>query len=369
MQDRQIRALADVIVNYSIYLHPGEVAYIDTLNLPIEFLETLIDSIVAAKGIPIISIKSDRILRKIYQNISIRAMEIERDIELSRMGHCDAYIGVKAPQNISEFSDIPEENWRIFKQYFWEPVHLKTRIPHKKWVTLRWPTPAMAQQAGLSIETFEKLFFSACTVDYLGLSQRMTPLKELMEHTDTIRIVAPHTDLEFSIQDNPVIKGDGHWNLPDGEILVAPRKDSLNGHIRFNAPTIFMGKYFDNVQFIFRDGRIHKATSSDKSGINDILDTDEGARYCGEFAFGLNSCIKKPMRDIIFDEKIFGSIHVAAGNAYPESDNGNRSRIHWDFILLLSKLYGGGKVYCDENLIMKDGRFTSEKLQNLNIRD
>jgi aminopeptidase len=225
----------------------------------------------------------------------------------------------------------------------------------------------MAQLAGMSTEQFEDFYFDVCTLDYAKMSEAEKPLKDRMERTDRIRIVGPlDTNLEFSIKGIPAIQCDGDRNIPDGEVFTAPVRDSVNGVIHFNAGTIYQGKPFDNIRLVFKDGKIVEATGSDTKALNDILDTDDGSRYVGEFALGFNPHIKRAMRDILFDEKINGSIHLTPGRAYEEADNGNRSKIHWDMVLIQTEECGGGEIFFDDELIRKNGRFLPDYLQVLN---
>jgi len=181
-----------------------------------------------------------------------------------------------------------------------------------------------------------------------------------------VRLLGPGTDLSFSIKDIPVMKSCGLRNVPDGEVFTAPVKESVNGVITYNCPAIFQGVAFDNIRFRFEKGKIVEATANNTEKLNQILDTDEGARYIGEFALGLNPYIHHPMRDILFDEKIGGSFHLTPGNAYATAFNGNRSAIHWDLISIQTSAYGGGEIWFDDKLVRKDGRFVLTELTGLN---
>ena len=216
------------------------------------------------------------------------------------------------------------------------------------------------------VEAFEDLYFKTCTMDYSKMSKSMEILKQVMETSDEVMIKAPGTDAKFSISGIPAVTCDGHGNLPDGEVFTAPIKYSLEGMISFNLPTIHMGQIFTDVRLEFEKGRIVEATASNTQAINDILNSDEGARYVGEFGIGLTPYIERPMTDILFDEKMTGSIHIAPGNAYERADNGNKSGIHWDMVLIQRKHWGGGEIYFDGNLILKDGRFIPDELKPLN---
>jgi aminopeptidase len=246
-----------------------------------------------------------------------------------------------------------------------KPV-LDQRVNKTKWVVLRWPTPSMAQMAGMSTEAFEEFFFRVCTLNYSKMEAAMKPLAALLNNTDRVRIVGQGTDLNFSIRGIPTVSCSGKHNIPDGEVFTCPVRDSVQGQIRFNAPTIYQGSAFDSIKLVFNHGRIVDATGSNPTRINEILDTDEGARFIGEFALGFNPHILEPMRDILFDEKIAGSFHFTPGQAYEEADNGNRSQVHWDLVCIQRPEYGGGEIYFDDKLVRKDGKFVLEELKALN---
>jgi aminopeptidase len=238
------------------------------------------------------------------------------------------------------------------------------RVRHTRWVITRYPTHGAAQEARMSLEEYEDYLFSACCIDWNSESKKQEKLKRLMDKTDRVRIIASDTDLSFSLKGMPGIKCDGRYNIPDGEVFTAPVKDSVEGHIAYNCPTIYQGKEFNNIRLAFANGKIVKAAAPGMDhDLNRILDTDEGARRIGEFAIGVNPQITEPMRNILFDEKIFGSIHFTPGQCYDECDNGNRSAVHWDMVKILK---GDGEIWFDDQLIQKDGRFVHKDLLPLN---
>ena len=218
----------------------------------------------------------------------------------------------------------------------------------------------------MSTAAFEDFFFDVCTADYAAMRKAQEPLVARMEATDRVRIVSPGTELEFSIKEIPVISCYGDRNIPDGEVFTAPVRDSINGVIRFNTQSRYQGTVYDNIEFEFKDGKIVKATANETERINALLDSDEGARYCGEWSLGTNNRVRHPMLDALFDEKIGGSFHLTPGQAYEEADNTNRSCIHWDLVLIQREDYGGGEIWFDGELVRKDGRFLPEELQGLN---
>jgi len=254
----------------------------------------------------------------------------------------------------------------LYNRRYMEPVHMQQRVRHTKWVVTRYPSPSMAQLAGMSTGAFEDFFYRVCTLDYRKMDRAMEPLRKLMNRTDRVHLKGPGTDLKFSIKGIPALKCSGRINLPDGEMYTAPVRDSVEGTLSYNTPSLYQGSTFENIKFTFRKGKIVKAESSDTAGMNRILDTDPGARYIGEFALGFNPFITSVMKDTLFDEKIAGSLHFTPGNCYDAAPNGNKSAIHWDIVLIQTKKCGGGEIWFDRTLIRKDGRFLPKELRGLN---
>lgn len=366
MKDPRYSKLADVLLHHSTKLQQGEKLLIEAIDVPDSIIIELIRKAESIGAIPLVTIKQNTILRELYRNATPEGMQLIGEIEAERMQQMDAYIALRGSHNITELSDVPDEKMKLYQKYWWQPVHIEIRVPKTKWVVLRWPNPSMAQQANQSTEAFEEFFFNVCTLDYAKMSRAMDPLQKRMAATDSVHIKAPGTDLSFSIKGIDAIKCDGKKNIPDGECYSAPVRKSIDGMISFNTPTVYLGTTFENIRLEFEKGKIVKATSDKTDKMNKILDTDEGARYTGEFSLGFNPYIIHPMKDTLFDEKIAGSLHLTPGGAYEDADNGNKSQVHWDLVLIQTPEYGGGEIYFDAELIRKDGRFVPEDLQGLN---
>ena len=280
------------------------------------------------------------------------------------MKKMQAYIAIRGSENASETSDVPGGRMAMYSRVL-RPV-LNHRVNKTRWCVLRWPTPSMAQAAGMSTEAFENLYFDVCTMDYRKMARAMAPLERRMSRTDRVHLKSPGTDLTFSIKGIGAKMCKGDRNIPDGEVFSCPVKDSVNGVIQFNTPTLYSGTKFENVRLEFANGKVVKATANNTKRLNEILDTDPGARYVGEFSLGFNPYILNPMCDILFDEKIAGSLHFTPGQAYEECDNGNRSAVHWDMVLIQRPEWGGGEVWFDGKLIRKNGLFVTQELKGLN---
>jgi aminopeptidase len=366
MKDPRIEKLAKNLINYSVKLQKGEKILIENFKLETELVTALVKEAYAVGAYPFVSIKDHKVDRALLMGATEEHFNMVAEYEANVMKDMDAYIGLRSGVNINELSDVPAENMKIQGSTVGKKVHREIRVPKTRWVVLRYPTDSMAQSAKMSTEAFEDFYFNVCNLDYSKMDKAMDALEELMNRTDKVHIKGPGTDLTFSIKDIPAVKCAGEMNIPDGEVFTAPVRDSVNGTLSYNTPSPNNGFTFENVQLKFKDGKIVEATANDTERINKIFDTDEGARFIGEFAIGVNPYILYPMGDILFDEKIDGSFHFTPGQAYEEAWNGNSSNIHWDMVCIQRPEYGGGEIYFDDVLIRKDGRFVVEELEALN---
>lgn len=360
--DPRYDKLAGVLTQQSTAVQPGEKVLIEVIDVPVEMTIALTCAVQKAGGLPVVTVKQSPVLRELIRGADVEGLKLIGQLEAERMEQMDAYIGIRASDNTADMSDVP---WQLYQKHWQKPVHLDIRVPDTKWVITRWP----AQKAEMSTEEFEDFFFKVTTLDYSKMETACRPLQTLMEQTDCVRIVGSGTDLSFSMKDIPVVPCTGTYNIPDGECFSAPVRDSVEGTVRFNAPAPYEGTTFSDVEFRFEAGKVVEATAGANSEkLNEILDRDEGARYLGECALGFNPYIEKPIGDILFDEKIAGSFHLALGRAYEEADNGNRSAVHWDHICIQTPEpeYGGGRIYFDDVLIRENGEFVVPELEPLN---
>lgn len=363
--DLRVKQLADVLVNYSCNVQKNEkvlINYEGECCKPL--VKQLIKNIYARGGMPYVEMRDSSVTREILLGATEEQMDFLNEYQLMQMKGMDCYIAIRAGSNTSELSDVPSDKLNMYYRKT-QPV-LDYRVNETKWVVLRYPNESMAQLAGTSLESFEDFYFEVCTLDYAKMSRAMDSLVELMNRTDKVHIKGPGTDLTFSIKDIPAIKCAGEMNIPDGEVYTAPVRESMNGVISYNTPSEEQGFTYENIRFEIKDGKIIKAAANDDERINQLLDTDEGARYFGEFAIGVNPYILNPMKDTLFDEKIAGSFHLTPGMAYEDAPNGNTSAVHWDLVMIQRPEYGGGEIYFDDVLIRKDGLFTLPELMFLN---
>jgi aminopeptidase len=368
VKDSRIHRLAEILVDHSCKLQAGDHVLIEAFDLPSTALVNRLIELAVDRGAhPFVHWKSNSVLRTLYAHATDRNLSLAGQFERAVMERMQAYIGIRGSANSSQFSDVPQDKMDLYQKDWWHPVHSEVRVPKTKWVVLRYPTDSFAQAAEKSTEAFEDFFFDVCTADYDAMAKAQLPLVERMRRANHVRIVGPGTDLSFSIKDIPVVACFGERNIPDGEVFTAPVRDSVNGTIRYNTKSNYQGILYDGVEFTFQDGKIIRATANHPDKINRVLDSDEGARYIGEWSIGCNNRIRHPMLDTLFDEKIGGSLHLTPGQAYESADNGNRSRVHWDLVLIQRPDYGGGEIYFDGELIRRDGYFVPDDLQSLNV--
>ncbi len=364
--DPRINKLADILINYSCKIKRDEKVLIQCYGMTaLSLVKSLISLVYSIKAIPFVTLKDDSVSREIISGCRKDQLKLMTKYDLTQIKDIDAFIGIRAHDNVNELGDIPSQKMNSYMRDYSSLV-TDARVNNTKWVVLRWPNHSMAQLANTSLEAFEDFYFDVCTIDYSKMSKAMDSLKRLMDKTDQVRITGPGTELSFSIKDIPTIKAAGERNIPDGEIFTAPVKDSAEGKLTFNTPAVYNGTTYENIFFRFEKGKIIEARSNFTEKINEVLDTDEGARYLGEFALGLNPYITNFMGDPLFDEKILGSIHLTPGKCYDETPNNNTSSIHWDLVLVQTPEHGGGEIYFDGKIVRKDGVFVPNELQSLN---
>ncbi|MBE7086804.1 MAG: aminopeptidase [Clostridiales bacterium] len=366
MKDVRIDKLAYNLINYSCSLKAGENLLIEAKGIDYMLVNALIKEAYKVGANPFVELYDNRVTRELLMGQTESLAKLRAKFDGARMSQMDAYIGVRGGENCNELSDVPKDNMRVESEFYSHPVHHEIRVKKTKWVVLRYPNQGMAQQAGMSTDAFEDFYFNVCNLDYSKMDRAMDALKVRLDKADKVRITGRNTDLTFSIKGIGSKKCSGERNIPDGEIYTAPVKNSVNGVITYNAPSVEQGVKFEDVCLKFKDGKIIEASANYTDKLNAILDTDEGSRYVGEFAFGVNPYIVKPMGDILFDEKISGSIHFTPGCCYDDCDNGNVSAVHWDLVFIQTKEYGGGDIYIDDELIRRDGLFVPADLQCLN---
>jgi aminopeptidase len=366
MRDPRDARLASVIIHHSVRLQPGEAILVEAFDLRGGLVLDLVEEAARAGGLPLVALRDNAVIRQVLTSGSEAQVRLQAAVEMFQMQQVQAYVGLRSSDNVSELNDVPGPRMQDYQRLLQQPVHFEQRVNHTKWVVLRYPAPAIAQLAGMSTERFEDFFYRVCTLDYARMAEAIVPLAERMRRTDRVHVTGPGTDLRFRIRGMGVMPCEGRRNLPDGECYTAPLRDSVEGTIRYNTPSVYQGTTFTDLAFTFEGGRIVRATGEPQPQLDALLDTDEGARYVGEFSLGFNPFILHPMKDTLFDEKIAGSMHLTPGQAYKAADNGNHSAIHWDLVLIQRPDYGGGEIRFDDEVVRRDGRFVVPELEGLN---
>lgn len=368
MLDPRITRLAELLCSHSTRLGPEDNLLIHAFDIPEEAVSEVVRVAQNTGANVAVRIEQNLIKRQLMLGMTETNARLIAEVERHEMEQMTAYIALRGSHNYAELSEVPEGVQRMWSKEYSQPVVFGVRVPKTKWVALRWPTASMAQQANMSTPAFEQFYFDVCTMDYAKMAKACAPLKDLMDNTDMVRVTAPGTDFTLSIKGIGSVPCTGLRNIPDGECFSAPVKESVNGKVTFNTVSLYQGTEFKDISYEIKNGKIIGATAGDNTDkLNDILDTDEGARYFGEFAIGFNPYVLHPMKDTLFDEKIAGSLHFTPGNSYdPPGGNGNVSGIHWDTVLIQRPEYGGGEIWFDDVLVRKDGLFVLPELQGLN---
>ncbi len=368
MLDPRVTKLAELLVNHSTRLSADDTVLVHTFDIPNEAVAEVVRACQSKGAKVVVRQESNLVKRQLMLGMTEPNAKVIADTELYEMKQMTAYIALRGSDNYAELSETPGDIQTMWSKVYSTPVVFGQRVPHTKWVALRWPTPGMAQQASMSTPAFEKFYFDVCTVDYQRMAKAAEPLKDLMDKTDMVRLVGPGTDLTFSIKGIGAVPCNGLRNIPDGECFSCPVRDSVNGVVQYNTVNLYQGTEFTNIKFSVKNGHIDEACAGPNTEkLNAILDTDAGGRYFGEWSLGYNPHVLHPMKDTLFDEKIAGSFHLTPGNAYTgPGGNGNTSSIHWDIVCIQRPDYGGGEVYFDGKLIRKDGLFVLPELEGLN---
>jgi aminopeptidase len=368
MLDSRVTRLAELLCSHSCELSETDSVLIHAFDIPEDVVAEVVRVAQSTGADVAVRLESNVVRRQVLLGLTEANAKLIAGVERHEMEQMTAYIALRGSANSTEHADVPAEKMKIWTRDYVTPVVFGVRVPKTKWVALRWPTPSFAQMAGMSTAAFEDFYFRVCTMDYAKMAQAAEPLADLMRRTDRVRVTARGTDFTLSIKDIGAVACTGRRNIPDGECFSAPVRDSVNGVVQFNTVSLYNGSEFKDIRYEIKNGKIVDASSGGSTErINEILDTDEGARYFGEFAIGFNPHILHPMKDTLFDEKIAGSIHFTPGNSYdPPGGNGNQSSIHWDTVLIQRPEYGGGEIWFDDVLIRKDGQFVLPELEDLN---
>lgn len=369
MMDQRLKQMAKTVINYSLNIQPGEKVLIDSTKNCSEMIKYMIKLITDRGAIPLVMLKETDIKRSLIINGCKEQFELMKTQEETILNKVDVYINMIDSDNCFDMSDIPSEKRALYQKYYFQPINFEIIVPKLRWITIDYPSISSAQQFGMSTDEYENYFFDAVNVDYEELGKKMQKLKELLDKGKHIQIESPNVNLSFNIDNLCSEVCSGKINLPDGEVFIAPIINSANGEIEFNVPSRYQGSSFEKIKLFFQDGRVvNYSSQTNYEKLAEILESDEGNKYIGEFAIGTNPNINRPRSNILFDEKMLGSFHIALGNSHSLSDNGNKASIHWDMVNVLTENYGGGRIILDDEVIQENGIFVHHDLKELNSK-
>lgn len=361
------KKLASILINHSLEVKKGDKVLLQYQSEKCSnLIKECIKEIINNGGIPYIDYTPQSVYDYLRQNYTDEIIVNEHDEFRNKVENYDCFLRLYYNENDYYDKFINP----VYKNKLMElnKPFKEIMINEKRWVLLNYPSLLDSNKAKMLEDEFYDYSMDSMTVDYKKMNESMQALKKLMEKTDKVHIIGPNTDISFSIKNMPAIICSGEKNIPDGECYSAPVKDSVNGTITYNTKSPYAGEVFENISLTFKNGKIVDCSSNNIKKMNEIFDTDEGARYVGEFSLGVNPMIMEPMGDILFDEKIAGSLHFTPGCSYDDCNNGNKSNVHWDLVLIQRSEYGGGEIYFDDKLIRKDGVFLIDELKPLNFK-
>jgi aminopeptidase len=353
--DKRWNQLGDLLVNSCVKVQRGQrvmIAMGEVETFPLT--QAVYEACVKAGAFPQVQFVSESLRHSLLRHGSEEQLAWTPEIEAMGMEWADVYFGLRGAYNLHMHSEIPSERLSLSQ-------HAMGRISTLRWQKTRWclvrvPNAAFAFQAETDLETLMDMFFDACLLDWEAESAKWRGWAQRLDRAKEVRVVGRETDLTFSVAGRTWIVGDGTINMPDGEVGTAPHIETVNGQIYFEFPGVLGGRLMHDIRLRWQDGRLVEATAdSNQEYLRAILATDEGASRIGEFAMGCNPHITRFCKDILIDEKIGGTIHIALGRAYPESGGDNQSAIHWDII---KDIRQEGAVFVDGEVVLQKGRFS-----------
>jgi aminopeptidase len=353
--DPRWQQLGDLLVNYSMAVKPGEkvmIAFVELETYPL--VQAIYQASIQAGGYPQVQFLSEELNRALLKYGSADQIGWVPELEAYGMEWADVYFGLRGAHNLDVLWDIPADKLALLRKAMGKISTL--RWQKTRWCLLRVPNAALAQQAGVDEDTITEMFFNACLLDWQALSQDWRRWAERLGQGKQMRVVGKGTDLSFSIEGRTWDVADGRLNMPDGEIATSPVESSLDGTIFFDFPGVLSGRLMHDIRLTWEHGQLVEATAAtNQDFLQSVVNTDPGASLIGEFAIGTNPEVKLFCKDILLDEKINGTIHIALGRAYPSVGGTNQSAIHWDII---KDMRQEGQIYLDGELVYQQGKFT-----------
>jgi aminopeptidase len=354
MIDNRWQQLAQILVNYSTRVQPNEKVLITMMeNDTFPLTRSVYAEVVKAGGLPQVEYQSVYLERDLLLYGNEKQLDWVPELNAYGMEWADCYVGLRGATNPHEFTGLPTAKITAHKRAMGKVSAMRNELT--RWVLVRVPNEALAQQAGMSFDEMMDFFFEATLRDWESESQRYHEIMKVFQAAETVRIVGKETDLQFSTRGRIYEVADGHLNMPDGEIFTAPVDDSAEGHIYFEFPGVYVGQLVEGIRLEFSKGKVVKATAEkNEELLHELLEMDEGAQRLGEFGVGTNFGIQRFCYDILYDEKIGGTIHLALGRAYAENLGINQSALHWDIV---KDLRTEGEIQLDGKSVFQAGSF------------
>jgi aminopeptidase len=353
MPEPRLKKLAAILVGYSLAVKEGQTVLISTTEAGKPLALAAFEEALKHGGHPLLEIGFEEADEILFKKGSPEQVQYLSKIKMFQAKHLDCYLNIRAPLNRKLLSQAPAGNMAQ-RQAALKP-YKDVIVDRKRWVVTNFPTQALAQEAEMSLADYEDFFYRATNIDWAAVDREEEKLKSLLDGAARVRIKGRETDLSFSIKGRIARKCSGRSNMPDGEVFTGPVEDSAEGTILYDFPAIYNAREVSGMRLTFKRGEVVAATAEkNEAFLHSLLEMDPGARRLGEFGVGFNYAIKRFTKDILFDEKIGGTIHLALGKGYPETRSRNNSALHWDMIKDLRR---GGELYLDDRLVQKDGKF------------
>ncbi|GAC1476677.1 MAG: aminopeptidase [Ktedonobacterales bacterium] len=368
MTDPRIARWAQTLVDYCLHVQPGHIVRITSTPLAEPLLAAVYREVLRVGGHPVVQLQLPGLAEALLTEGNDEQLAWVNPGDRALLEQAHATLNISASANTRALTNADPARQAIAVRAERELAHIRQRRTtegHLRWCTTLYPTQAHAQDAEMALADFAEFVYGACFLNeedpgaaWAALGRRQQQYVDWLRDKHVVRILGPDTDLRLSIQGRTFINSDGKRNFPSGEFFTGPVEDSAEGTVRFTIPSIYGGRPVQDIRLRFAQGRVVEAAAAQgEAFLHQMLELDAGARYLGEFAFGNNFGITRGIRNILFDEKIGGTIHMALGNSYPETGGQNHSALHWDMICDLRPAAGGGEVWVDDQLFLKDGRF------------
>jgi len=355
MRDPRIDEYARLLIERSVPARPGAQIVIRSTPLARPLIEAVVEHVARRGGHTFLQLAFELVGGPFARNAPIEVLREPSPLQRRIWEEADGFVIIWAPENAREGADLSEERHAAVQESV-RPLRTRTMAMEVPWVIAEYPTPAGAQDAGMTIGQYEEFIFDAVLRDWDVEAERMRRIADVFDEADEVQISGAGTELQLSLAGRTGSVDAGHVNMPGGEVFYSPIEDSASGTIEFSEfPAVYLGTEVEGVRLVFDHGKVVEATArSGEEHLVHVLDTDEGSRRLGELGIGCNPGIQRYMKNVAFDEKIDGTVHLAVGNSYTFTGGTNASAVHWD---LVKDLRSDGRLYADGQLVQENGRW------------